>query len=106
MRNRFSQTGALVLILVLLLLASEPAQAAGEESGGNLSLDQAIGTALKEHPSVKQFRENMAASREAIGVAKSNYFPQASFAANYYYGNAFASSLRPKLSGVAGPGEA
>ena len=87
---------ALLLVTILTTFAS--ASAAAEEAGGNLSLDQAIGTALKEHPSVKQFRENMAASREGIGVAKANYFPQSNFVANYYYGNAFATSLRPKTS--------
>ena len=98
---------AAAIFLAALLMASGPPQAAGQEAGGNLSLDQAIGIALKEHPAVKQFRENMAASREGIGVAKANYFPQANFVANYYYGNAFASSLRPKtLTGLSGPGGA
>ena len=76
------------------LMRRWPSGPPGQEAGGNLSLDQAIGTALKEHPAVKQFRENMAASREGIGVAKANYFPQANFVGNYYYGNAFATSLR------------
>ena len=47
---------------------------------------------------MKQFRENMAASRESIGVAKSAYFPQVNFVGSYYYGNAFATSLRPQTS--------
>ena len=103
-KQKFWQCGKPAIILAILFLVSGPGAAAGEEAGGNLSLDRAIGIALKEHPSVKQFRENLAASREGIGVAKSAYFPQANFAANYYYGNSFASSLRPKLSSVAGPG--
>lgn len=92
MRLNFSQTGVLALILLTLLLAGVPDRAAGDEAGGNLSLDQAISDALKEHPSVKQFRENMAASREAIGVARANYFPQANFVAQYSYGNSFSGS--------------
>jgi len=98
MKQKYWQAGLPAILIAALLLASGPAPAAGEEAGGNLSLDQAIGVALKEHPSVKQFRENMAASREGIGVAKANYFPQANFLGNYYYGNAFATSLRPKTS--------
>jgi outer membrane protein len=99
MRQKFLRATVLGLVFsMLLMLPVRMAPAAAEEPAGNLSLDQAIGTALKEHPSVKQFRENMAASREAIGVAKANYFPQTNFVANYYYGNAFASSLKPKTS--------
>jgi outer membrane protein len=98
MKQKFWQGWPLALILTALLLAAGVGRAAAEEAGGNLSLDQAISTALREHPAVKQFRENMAASREGIGVARANYFPQANFVSNYYYGNAFASSLRPKTS--------
>ncbi len=98
MRQKFWQGGALALILATLLLAGMPGPAAGEGEGGNLTLDQAIGVALKEHPAVKQFRENLAASREGIGVARANYFPQANFQGSYYYGNAFAASLRPQTS--------
>ncbi len=98
MRQKLWQGGALALILATLLLAGMPGRAAGEGEGGNLNLDQAIGVALKEHPAVKQFRENLAASREGIGVARANYFPQANFQGSYYYGNAFAASLRPQTS--------
>ena len=98
MRPRFFQGGALALILAALMWGWGPAQAGAEEAGGNLSLNQAINIALKEHPAVKQFRENMAASREGIGIAKSAYFPQANFVGSYYYGNAFATSLRPQTS--------
>lgn len=102
MRPRFFQGGALALILAALMWSWGPARAAAEEAGGNLSLNQAINTALKEHPAVKQFRENMAASREGIGVARSAYFPQASFVGNYYYGNAFASTNRKPLTAATG----
>ncbi|MCL4503510.1 MAG: TolC family protein [Deltaproteobacteria bacterium] len=92
----------MALVVVTLLLAGMPDRAAGEGEGGNLTLDQAIGTALQKHPAVKQFRENLAASREAIGVAKANYFPQTKFVANYYYGNAFSSQGRTALTAVTG----
>ncbi|HEY9074255.1 MAG TPA: TolC family protein, partial [Desulfobaccales bacterium] len=85
MRQRFWQGGALALILAALMWGWGPAWAAAQEAGGTLSLKQAINLALKEHPAVKQFRENMAASRESIGVAKSAYFPQANFVGSYYY---------------------
>ena len=98
MRPRFFLSGALAIILAALMWGWGPARAGAEEAGGNLSLNQAINIALKEHPAVKQFRENMAASREGIGIAKSAYFPQANFVGSYYYGNAFATSLRPQTS--------
>jgi outer membrane protein TolC len=101
MRRKFLQAGMLAVVLAALLSAPAPVRAAGEEAGGNLSLDQAIGVALKEHPAVKQFRENMAASREGIGVARSAYFPQTSFVGQYSYGNSFssASSGRQSITG-------
>jgi outer membrane protein len=110
MRQKFWEGGTLALILLTLWLAG-PGWAAAEEAAGNLSLDQAIGVALKEHPAVKQFRENMAASREGIGVARANYFPQANFLGSYYYGNAFAATLKPQTSagavgGLSGAGTA
>jgi outer membrane protein len=102
MRPRLFQGGALAIILAALMWGWGPALAGAEEAGGNLSLNQAINIALKEHPAVKQFRENMAASREGIGVARSAYFPQASFVGNYYYGNAFASTNRKPLTAATG----
>jgi outer membrane protein len=101
MRQRYWRAGVLTLILAGLL-AQGPARAAAAEAGGSLTLNQAIGVALKDHPSVKQFRENVAASREAIGVAKSAYFPQANFVTNYYYGNAFASTSRGPITAATG----
>jgi outer membrane protein TolC len=98
MRQRYFQTWALAILLTALICSAGLAQAVAEEPGGNLTLDQAIGVALREHPAVKQFRENLAASREAIGVARANYFPQTSFLGSYYYGNAFATTLRPQTS--------
>jgi outer membrane protein TolC len=88
--------------LASVWLAPGPVRAAGEEAGGSLTLKEAIGVALKEHPAVKQFRETMTANREAIGVAKSAYFPQTNFVANYYYGNAFSSAARKPLTAATG----
>ncbi len=86
----------LIIFGLISLLIVDAAVAEGE--GGNLTLDQAISVALREHPAVKQFRENLAASREGIGVARANYFPQANFLGSYYYGNAFGATLRPQTS--------
>ncbi len=94
MNRRNTNTILAALLLVAALVPLAPAWARGEEGGGNLSLKEAIDIALKEHPSVKQFRENVAASRDAIGVAKAAYFPQVSFGWNYFYGNAFSSTAR------------
>jgi outer membrane protein len=89
------------LCLVGAVILAPSGAPGAEDAGGNLTLRQAIDTALKEHPSIKQFRESMFAAREGIGMAKSAYFPNVNFLSNYYYGNAFASSIRPSAGGVA-----
>jgi outer membrane protein len=103
MRHTGSKIGALLGLLVLL--ASGPgaaSAAAAAEAGGSLTLKQAINIALREHPSIKQSRENMAAARYNIGVARAGYLPQVNFVSNYYYGNAFASAARKPLTAATG----
>ena len=76
--------------------------AAAAEPAGSLSLNRAIDIALQEQPSVKQSRENVAAARYNIGVARAAYLPQVNFVANYYYGNAFATAARKPLTTATG----
>jgi len=99
--------GAAKLAIILIALAAfspgAAKTAAAEEAGGNLTFRQAIDTALREHPAIKQFRENMFAAREGIGMARSAYFPQVSLSGNYFYGNAFARSAKG-ASGITAPG--
>lgn len=104
MRHAFRIPGVLFLLLILLTLGLGTVRVAGaEEAGGNLSLNRAIDIALKEQPTIKQSRENVAASRYGIGVARAAYLPQVNFVSNYYYGNAFpGSSNKPGTSGTTG----
>ncbi|MGB8990630.1 MAG: TolC family protein [Desulfobaccales bacterium] len=103
MRHTGRKIGALFGLLALLASGPGAAPAAdAAEAGGSLTLKQAINIALGEHPSIKQSRENMAAARYNIGVARAAYLPQVNFVANYYYGNAFASASRKPLTAATG----
>jgi outer membrane protein len=103
MSHTFRKTEALFLLLVLLAVGLGTAKArAAAEAAGSLNLNRAIDIALKEQPSVKQFRENVAAARYNIGVAQSAYLPQVNFVANYYYGNAFSTTARKPLTAATG----
>ncbi len=98
MLQELRYTKPLLVLTVLVGLALAAPTAWGAEEAGSLSLKEAIDLALKAHPAVKQSRENMAASRNQIGVSRAGYFPKVNFIGNYYYGNAFVSTGR--LSGL------
>ncbi|MCK9377568.1 MAG: TolC family protein [Syntrophobacterales bacterium] len=100
----FRKTEALLLFIGLVVSSLGAAGAAGAAApGGSLNLNQAIDLALQENPAIKQSRENVAAARYNIGVARSAYLPQVNFVSNYFYGNAFpGSSNRPGTSGTSG----
>jgi outer membrane protein TolC len=103
MRQAFRITEALCLLLILLTVSlGGPRVTGAAEPQGSLSLNQAIDIALKEQPSLKQSRENVAASRYNIGVARAAYLPQLNFVANYYYGNAFSTAARKPLTAATG----
>ena len=104
MRHACRITEAFGLLLILLTVSLGGARVAGAaEPGGSLGLNQAIDIALKDHPTIKQSRETVAASRYNIGVARAAYLPQVNFVTNYYYGNAFpGSSNKPGTSGTSG----
>lgn len=69
------------------------------EPGGKLNLKNAIGIALEKNPNITEFRERTKATEAQIGVSRANYFPQIRYFDNYYYGNAFISTL-PTLGGA------
>ncbi len=104
MRRIFRKTKTLLLLMGLLVSSLGAAGAAGAAApGGSLNLNQAIDLALQENPAIKQSRENVAAARYNIGVARAAYLPQVNFVSNYFYGNAFpGSSNRPGTSGTSG----
>jgi outer membrane protein len=103
MRHLGRITRAFCLLLILLTVSLAGARvASAAELGGSLSLNQAIDIALREQPSVKQSRENVAAARYNIGVARAAYLPQVNFVSNYYYGNAFSTAARKPLTAATG----
>jgi len=69
------------------------------ETGGRLSLNRAIDIALKEHPTLKETKERVAAAKYQIGASRAAYLPQFTFTNNLYWGNAF-----PATSGAGGTG--
>jgi len=94
---------ALICSLVLVLgggslisgaLAQPPAP------GGKLTLDQALDIALKNHPSIRQFQENVAAAKAQVGVSRANYFPQIRYSDNYFYGTTAASSTTGSVTSL------
>jgi outer membrane protein len=103
MKQKFSKVQALLLLMAFTVLGLGAASGAGAaEPGGSLNLKQAIDIALREHPAIKQYRENLAAARYNIGVARAAYLPQVNFVANYYYGNAFSTTSRKPLTAATG----
>jgi outer membrane protein TolC len=79
-----------------------PLRAAGEPDK-NLTLKEAVDIALKQHPSIRQYQETVAAAQSGIGVSRAGYFPQFSFVGNFYYGNAFPiSGVSPSAGTGAG----
>jgi outer membrane protein len=98
---RFKKLHAAIVLVVVLNAFASVRAATAANSGGSLTLKRAINIALQKQPSVKQSRENVAAARYNIGVARSAYLPQVDFLGNYYYGNAFpGSSSRSTTGGV------
>jgi outer membrane protein TolC len=77
--------------------------AVAEEPGGVLTLEEAVNFALKQNPSVTEFKERMNAAMEQVGVTRSALLPQATFAGTVFYGNAFSSRAGGEAA-VAVPG--
>lgn len=75
---------ATFLHLVLFVLTSVQSYAAEP-----LTLDEAIATALKNHPQVIEAKENLLGAEARTGQALANYYPQISFAADWSKGRSF-----------------
>lgn len=71
-------------ILALLVLISAQSYAAEL-----LTLDEAVATALKNHPQMVEAKENLNGAEARTGQALANYYPQISFAADWSKGRSF-----------------
>ncbi len=78
--------------------------ALAQEVGGLLTLNEAIALALKQNPSVTEFKERATAAQEQIGVSRGALLPQAGFSGNVFYGNAFTTSRAQGAFGSSLPG--
>ena len=54
-----------------------------------LTLDEAVATALKNHPQIVEAKENLLGAEARTGQAFANYYPQISFAADWSKGRSF-----------------
>jgi TolC family type I secretion outer membrane protein len=80
----------LVCLLITALSALGAAAVGAEEAGnGRLTMQRAMEIALKEHPTLKESKEKVAAAQYQIGASRAAYLPQASFTSQVFYGNSF-----------------
>lgn len=73
-----------VFVLLALLTSTQPLYAAAE-----LTLDEALGTALKNHPQVIEARENLNGAEAKTGQALANYYPQINLTADWIRGQTY-----------------
>lgn len=73
-----------VFVLLALLTSTQPLYAAAD-----LTLDEALGTALKNHPQVIEARENLNGAEAKTGQALANYYPQISLSADWIRGQSY-----------------
>jgi outer membrane protein len=78
-----------VLVLFALLIPTQPLYAAAA-----LTLDEALTTALKNHPQVVEAKENLNGAEARTGQALSNYYPQVSIAADWNRGRSYLTALQ------------
>jgi TolC family type I secretion outer membrane protein len=78
----------LVLFLLALLIPTQPLYAAS-----SLTLDEALTTALKNHPQIIEAKENLNGAEARTGQALANYYPQISIAADWSSGRSFLTPL-------------
>lgn len=77
------------LILLVFLIPTQPAHA---ES--SLTLDEALTTALKNHPQILEAGENLNGAEARAGQAMANYYPQISIAADWNRGSSYLTVLQ------------
>ena len=70
--------------LLVFLLLSQPLYAAPP-----LTIDEALTTALKNHPQLIEAKENLQAAEARTGQALANYYPQINIAADWNKGRSF-----------------
>lgn len=75
----------LAMIFPVLFLCMSPTFAAA----ASLTLNEALTTALKNHPLAVEARENLAGAEARTGQALANYYPQISIAADWSRGRSF-----------------
>lgn len=78
-----------VLFLCTMLVPTHPIYAAPA-----LTLDEALTTALKNHPQIIEARENLHGAEARTGQALANYYPQVSIAADWSKGRSYLTALQ------------
>ena len=73
-----------ILTLLALIISTQPLYAAP-----TLTLEEALTTALKNHPQIIEAKENLNGAEARTGQALANYYPQISFAADWNKGRSF-----------------
>jgi TolC family type I secretion outer membrane protein len=79
----------IVLLLLALLVPTQPLHAAP-----SLTLDEALTTALKNHPQIIDARENLNGAEARTGQALASYYPQISIAADWSRGRSYLTALQ------------
>ena len=79
----------LVLLLLTLFMAAQPVQAASI-----LSLDEALTTALKNHPQLVEARENLYGAEARTSQVLANFYPQISISADWSRGRSYLTALQ------------
>jgi TolC family type I secretion outer membrane protein len=69
-----------------------PAPAPAQEAAGRLTMQEAVGLALKQNPTIKESKEKVNSAQDQIGVSRAGLLPQLGFEGSYYYGTAFGRS--------------
>lgn len=59
----------------------------------SLTLDEALGTALKNHPQLIEAKENLKGAEAGTGLALANYYPQINISADWSKGRSFLTPL-------------
>ena len=77
------------LVLLVLLVPTQPLYAAP-----SLTLDEALTTALKNHPQIIDARENLNGAEARTGQALASYYPQVSIAADWSRGRSYLTALQ------------
>ena len=73
-----------ILVILALLIPTQPLYAMP-----TLTLDEAIATALKNHPQVVEAKENLNGAEARTGLALAGYYPQISLSADWIRGQSY-----------------